>query len=54
MEAEPAEGLESPVSIWMVVVFPAPLAPRKPKISWGEIWRERRSTAVKEPKDFWR
>src|SRR5438876_12247641 len=35
IEAVPAVGLSSPVSILRVVVLPAPLGPRKPTISPG-------------------
>src|SRR5215471_505847 len=33
MRAEPAVGKTRPISIFRVVVLPAPLGPRKPKIS---------------------
>jgi hypothetical protein len=36
----------------MVVVFPAPLGPRKPKTSPRRTSSERRSTAVKSPYFF--
>jgi len=37
------------VSILMVVVFPAPLGPRKPRISPFFTMKETRSTAVVRP-----
>ncbi len=40
----------SPVSIFMVVVLPQPLEPRKPKISPRRMRKLTRSTAVKSPK----
>src|SRR5574341_510055 len=46
----PAEGMRSPVSIRIVVDFPAPFGPRKPKISPFLTSRLMRSTAVKSPK----
>jgi hypothetical protein len=33
--AEPDVGINSPMSMRIAVVFPAPLAPRKPKTSPG-------------------
>jgi hypothetical protein len=38
-----------PHNIRMVVDFPAPFGPRKPKISPRSTVKERRSTAVKVP-----
>jgi len=49
-EATPALGDSSPVSIFMVVVLPQPLEPRKPKISPRRMRKLTRSTAVKSPK----
>src|ERR1700755_808116 len=50
----PLVGLSSVVSILMVVVFPAPLGPRKAKISPSATSKETSFTAVKEPKVFTR
>ena len=47
--ALPPVGRLSPVSMRMAVVLPAPLAPRKPKISPRWTWKEMWSTAVKLP-----
>src|SRR5512147_1709498 len=49
-QPEPSVGESRPVSIRMVVDFPAPLGPRKPKISPTGTSNERRSTATKSPK----
>jgi hypothetical protein len=46
MKARPWLGKMSPISILMVVVFPAPLGPTKPKISPSSTEKERSSTAV--------
>src|SRR5215469_7522263 len=51
---EPPVGFRSVVSILMVVVFPAPLGPRKAKISPSSTSNETSLTAVKEPKVFTR
>ena len=48
----PDVGLLNPQSIRIAVVFPAPLAPRKPNISPRFTWKEIWSTAVKSPKHF--
>ncbi len=40
-QARPAVGKISPKRILMVVVFPAPLGPRNPKISPSSTWRVR-------------
>ena len=47
--AFPLVGLLNPLSIRMAVVFPAPLAPRKPKISPRFTSNDILSTAVNEP-----
>src|SRR5688500_16091431 len=49
-DAAPAVGRSSPHSIRMVVDFPAPLLPRKPKISPRATSNDRLSTATKSPK----
>src|SRR5688572_5316699 len=46
----PSLGASSPVSILMVVVLPAPLGPRNPKISPARTSNVTASTAVKSPK----
>src|SRR5665647_1788154 len=48
--AFPSLGASRPVSIFMVVVLPQPLEPRKPKISPRSMQKLTRSTAVKSPK----
>ena len=48
----PEVGFNSPHSIRIAVVFPAPLAPRKPKISPLPTSNEMLSTAVKFPNFF--
>src|SRR4030095_908375 len=45
----PDEGFSKPAIIRIVVVFPAPLGPRKPWISPGATSRVTPSTAVKDP-----
>src|SRR5258706_2229899 len=50
--ARPEVGAISPHSTRMVVDLPAPLGPRKPKISPGCTSRLRSATAVKSPKRF--
>ena len=50
MNASPPVGGRSPVSIFMVVVFPHPFEPTKPKISPRGMVKETSSTAVKSPK----
>ena len=47
---QPSVGRLRPQSMRMAVVFPAPLAPRKPKISPGMTLSVMWSTAVKRPK----
>ena len=47
--AVPSVGSTSVQSILMVVDFPAPLGPRKPKISPGATSNEMPSTAVNDP-----
>jgi hypothetical protein len=46
----PEVGFRSPQSMRMTVVFPAPLEPRKPKISPGATSKDTRSTATNSPK----
>ena len=46
----PAVGRSSVVSIWMVVVLPAPLGPRNAKISPAWTSNDTPSTAFKSPK----
>src|SRR5579863_1857620 len=48
--ARPEVGAINPHSTRMVVDLPAPLGPRKPKISPGWTSRFRSATAVKSPK----
>src|SRR5262249_49307870 len=50
MAMVPAVGRSSVVSIWIVVVLPAPLGPRKAKISPERTWNETPSTARTSPK----
>src|SRR5690554_2967808 len=50
MVAFPDEGLESPQSIFIAVVFPAPFAPRKPKISPAYTSSVTSFAAMKSPK----
>src|SRR5690242_14069054 len=49
MAALPAVGFSRPVSILIVVVFPAPLGPRKPTISLCPIVRSIPFTAIWTP-----
>ena len=49
-QALPSVGWLKPVSIRIAVVLPAPLAPRKPKISPWRTLKEIWSTAVNVPK----
>jgi len=46
---DPAVGVTSPRSIWIVVVLPAPFGPNNPRISPGLISNDTSSTAVKSP-----
>ncbi|MDT4884333.1 hypothetical protein FQZ97_1204640 [compost metagenome] len=48
--ALPDEGLESPQSIFIAVVLPAPFAPRKPKISPAYTSKVISLVAMKSPK----
>ena len=48
--ASPELGFEIPINILIAVVFPAPLAPKKPKISPLATSKEMLFTAVKSPK----
>ena len=50
--AVPFVGLVNVASIRMVVVFPAPFGPSKPKISHSLTSNEMLSTAVKSPNFF--
>ncbi len=50
MLAVPALGARKPVSIFMVVDLPAPFGPRKPSTSPVATWKDRSSTATREPK----
>ena len=50
--AWPESGSIMPVSIFTVVLFPAPFGPRKPRISPGRTSRSSRSTARTSPKDL--
>src|SRR2546423_26967 len=52
--ALPLVGWTRPQSIRMVVVLPAPFAPRKPKTVPGAILRERSCTASVSPNDLLR
>ena len=47
--AVPAVGLEIPINIFIAVVLPAPLAPKKPKISPLATSKVIAFTAVKSP-----
>src|SRR6476469_6249574 len=49
-DPRPDVGVRSPQRIRMVVDLPAPLGPRKPKISPFATWSETWSTATKSPK----
>ena len=48
-QASPSLAASRPVSIFMVVVLPQPLDPRKPKISPRAMVKLTLSTAVKSP-----
>lgn len=50
--ADPNEGFANPMRILIVVVFPAPLGPKKPKIEPFVTFRSRLSTAVTSPNFF--
>ena len=50
--AVPAVGSSSVASIFMIVVFPAPLGPKRPKISPFSMLMLRSSTAVIFPYFF--
>src|SRR3979411_3239554 len=50
MSADPDVGVVSPHSILNVVVFPAPFAPRNPRISPRPTWKLTPSTARTTPK----
>src|SRR6185369_11101014 len=52
MTTRPLVGLMRPTSMRMVVVFPAPFGPRKPKTSPSPIWKETSSTIVRSPMIF--
>jgi len=49
MVTEPPSGLRSPSTISSVVVLPAPLGPRMPKISPRSTVSEMPSTATRSP-----
>ena len=49
-KAVPPDMVSSPVNILNVVVFPAPLIPRRPKHSLMGIPRLKRSTAINGPR----
>src|SRR6185295_4727876 len=51
---EPAVGVTTPSSIWIVVVFPAPFGPSKPRISPGLMSNEISLTAMDSPNRFTR
>jgi hypothetical protein len=51
-EARPEVGLDSPVSIRIVVVFPAPFGPKKPNTSPGFTLKSISFTAVNGGKLF--
>ena len=51
MWAEPDEGGNKPVSIDIVVVFPAPLCPRRAVIWPLKMFSESSSTATLDPVD---
>lgn len=52
MLATPDVGIISPVNILKVVVFPAPLTPRKPKHSPAETWKLMLRTATNFRENF--
>src|SRR2546427_13088226 len=52
MRIDPAVGVISPSSIWIVVVLPAPFGPKRPRISPGWISNDTPSTAVNSPNRF--
>ena len=52
MIALPDDGLSKPVSMYMAVVFPAPLCPNIVKISFSLMETVRFFTAVKSPNFF--
>ncbi len=49
-DALPSVGFRIVISMLIVVVFPAPLGPRKPNISPSATWKETLSTATSCPK----
>ena len=49
IEPEPAVGRASPSSSFMVVVFPAPFGPKKPKIEFSRTQRSSGFNAATEP-----
>jgi hypothetical protein len=49
MVAVPEVGLDTPVKIRMVVVLPAPLGPKKPKVSPSPTEKLISLTAMREP-----
>src|SRR3989442_12096744 len=52
MRIDPAVGVISPSSIWIVVVLPAPFGPKGPRISPGWISNDTPSTAGNSPNRF--
>ena len=54
MTAVPAVGGRKPVIIRMVVDFPAPFGPRKPRTSPAATEKDTPFTAWNEPKSFFR
>src|SRR5258706_15859182 len=50
MRTRPRSGRASPTSIRIVVVFPAPLGPRKPKTSPAQTSKETSDTTSRLPK----
>ena len=52
INAWPDVGFSRVVNIMMVVLFPAPFGPKRPKISPGLTEKEMPSTATASPNDF--
>lgn len=53
-ETLPPSGSIMPMVMRKLVVFPAPLRPRRPTISARSTWKETPATTVLPEKDFWR
>ena len=51
-EISPEVGVSTPKSIWIIVVFPAPFGPSKPKISPSAIEKETSFVARNAPNVF--